>query len=91
MISRNLKALFANIFQHLLVLSLAAAHQGGKDLQFAAFPQGQQVICHLLHCLRGYLAAAIWAMLPSDPCVKQAQVIEYLSDRADCRAGILAR
>ena len=84
-------ALAGEILEQRVVLALAAADDRGEHLEAGALRQLQDAVDDLLRGLALQLGAVVRAVLDADPGVQQAEVVVDLGDRADRRAGVLAR
>ena len=82
------EALLADLLEELMVFALAAAHDGGQELQTRALGQLHDLIDDLLARLSANLAPAVVAVRLADARVEQAQVVVDLGNRADRRARI---
>ena len=77
------------LLEDLLVLALPASHHRRHDLYAAAAGQVEYGIDYLLHRLPLDGPAAPVAVGASRPGEEQAQVVEYLGDGPDGRAGVV--
>ena len=85
------EALALQVEEELLVLALAAAHDGRQHEQPRAHRLQQHAIHHLLHGLGGDHLAALRAVRHADAREEHAQVVVDLGDGADGGARVLAR
>ena len=83
-------AVALEVLEHLDVLALSAADDGGEHLDARALGQREDLIHHLIHALLLDLPAALGAMRDADARIEQAQVVVHLRHRAHGGAGVLA-
>ena len=84
-------AALARVLEHLGVLALAGAHDGGHDLYAGALRPGEHLVDYLVYGLLAYLPAALGAVRDADARPEQAEVVVYLRDGADRGARVAAR
>ena len=80
----------ARVLEHLCVLALARAHDGGEDLYARALRPGEHLVDDLVDGLLAYLPAALGAVGHARARPEQAQIVVYLRHRADGGAGVAA-
>ena len=84
-------SLAANLFEHLLVLALLAAHELRHDEELCSCGQLHDPIHHLIDALLCDRLATVRAVRASRARIEQAQIVVDLRHRPDRRARIVTR
>ena len=80
------EALALQVFEHRLVVALAAANHGREQLQLFAFMRAQDLLHDRLGRLRLHRLVTVGAVRDAGTGVEHAQVVDDLGQRADRRA-----